>query len=217
MHNDNGGDFYTDDWTYRWDVQHNIPDLIELMGGNEAFVEHVDATFREPLGRSKYAFYAQLPDQTGNVGQFSMANEPSLHIPYMYNYAAHPWKTQKMIHKLVNDWFRNDLMGIPGDEDGGAMSAFVVFSMMGFYPVTPGVPEYSIGSPFFETITIQLESGNTFTVHANNFSQENKYIQSATLNGEDLLLPWISHDAIMQGGTLELEMGRHANKTWGLE
>ncbi len=204
-------------WTYRWDVQHNIPDLIELMGGNEAFVENLDATFREPLGRSKYAFYAQLPDQTGNVGQFSMANEPSLHIPYMYNYAAHPWKTQKMIHKLVNDWFRNDLMGIPGDEDGGAMSAFVVFSMMGFYPVTPGVPEYSIGSPFFETTNIELENGNTFTVQANNFSQENKYIQSAKLNGEDLPLPWITHDAIMQGGTLELEMGKHANRNWGVE
>ena len=170
-------------WTYRWDVQHNIPDLIELMGGNDAFVSNLDAMFREPLGRSKYAFYAQLPDQTGNVGQFSMANEPSLHIPYLYNYADHPWKTQKYIHKLINDWFRDDLMGVPGDEDGGGMSAFVVFSMMGFYPVTPGLPEYSIGSPFFESCSIRLENGNTFQLNAVNFSQDNKYIQSVSLNG----------------------------------
>lgn len=204
-------------WTYRWDVQHNIPDLIELMGGNEAFVNNLDATFREPLGRSKFEFYAQLPDQTGNVGQFSMANEPSLHIPYLYNYAGQPWKTQKMIHKLVNDWFRNDLMGIPGDEDGGGMSAFVVFSMMGFYPVTPGLPEYAIGSPFFEETTIRLENGNTFVVHAKNFSQDNKYIQSATLNGTPLDQPVLSQDAIMQGGTLELVMGPHANGHWGVK
>ncbi len=134
-------------WTYRWDVQHNIPDLIELMGGKEAFVNNLDDMFTEPLGRSKYAFYAQLPDQTGNVGQFSMANEPSLHIPYLYNYAGQPWKTQKRMRKLLHEWFRNDLMGVPGDEDGGGMSSFVVFSAMGFYPVTPGLPVYSIGSP----------------------------------------------------------------------
>ncbi len=125
-------------WIYRWDVQHNVADLIHLMGGREKFVQHLDQTFREPLGRSKYAFYAQLPDHTGNVGQFSMANEPSLHIPYLYNYAGEPWKTQKRMRNLVTEWFRNDLMGVPGDEDGGGMSAFVVFSQLGFYPVHTG-------------------------------------------------------------------------------
>ena len=105
-------------WVYRWDVQHNIPDLIDLMGGSEAFVNNLDAMFAKPLGRSKYAFYAMLPDHTGNVGQFSMANEPSLHVPYLYNYAGQPWKTQKRLRKLLKEWFRNDLMGVPGDEDG---------------------------------------------------------------------------------------------------
>ena len=204
-------------WTYRWDVQHNIPDLIRLMGGNEAFTGNLDDLFTEPLGRSKFAFYAQLPDQTGNVGQFSMANEPSLHIPYLYTYAGKPWKTQKRIHKLIHEWFRNDLMGVPGDEDGGGMSSFVVFSMMGFYPVTPGLPEYTIGSPFFETTTITLENGNTFTVKATNFSQDNKYIQSARLNGNPLEEPTLRHDKIMEGGTLELEMGPYAGKTWGTD
>ncbi len=204
-------------WVYRWDVQHNIPDLIALMGGNETFVKNLDDMFNQPLGKSKSAFYAQLPDHTGNVGQFSMANEPSLHIPYLYNYAGQPWKTQKRIRTLLKQWFRNDLMGVPGDEDGGGMSAFVVFSKLGFYPVTPGTPSYSIGSPTFERATIHLPNGKTFEVIANNASETNKYIQSAKLNGQPLLTPWISHEAVSQGGTLEFEMGDKANTSWGVE
>jgi predicted alpha-1,2-mannosidase len=202
-------------WIYCWDVQHNIPDLIDLMGGNEAFVNNLDAMFTEPLGRSKYAFYAQLPDHTGNVGQFSMANEPSLHVPYLYNYAGQPWKTQKRLRKLLHEWFRNDLMGVPGDEDGGGMSSFVVFSSMGFYPVTPGQPVYTIGSPIFEHVSVDLGNGKTFEIEAHNASVENKYIQSATLNGEKLDTPWITHQAIINGGKLVFEMGAKANKSWG--
>ena len=210
-------DYYDENnaWIYRWDVQHNIPDLVDLMGGNEAFVDTLDALFAEPLGRSKYAFYAQLPDHTGNVGQFSMANEPSLHIPYLYNYAGQPWKTQKCIRKLLYEWFRNDLMGVPGDEDGGGMSAFVVFSQMGFYPITPGLPVYTIGSPVFDKVFIQLDNGKTLEIIAQQASMENKYIQSATLNGEQLTRPWIAHSAIENGGKLVLEMGPKANKLWG--
>ncbi len=202
-------------WIYRWDVQHNIADLIELLGGNECFVHALDSMFNEPLRRGKYAFYAQLPDHTGNVGQFSMANEPSLHVPYLYNYAGEPWKTQKRIRMLLHQWFRNDLMGMPGDEDGGGMSAFVVFSMMGFYPVTPGSPTYNIGSPFFEHIKVNLGNGKCFEVEARNCSVENKYIQSATLNGKEWNQPWISHPDIMGGGKLVLVMGDMANKEWG--
>lgn len=204
-------------WIYRWDVQHNIPDLIRLMGGNEAFVKNLDDMFNQPLGKSKHDFYAQLPDHTGNVGQFSMANEPSLHIPYLYNYAGQPWKTQKRIRMLLKQWFRNDLMGVPGDEDGGGMSAFVVFSKLGFYPVTPGTPSYSIGSPAFERATIRLPNGKTFKVIAKGASDTNKYIQSAALNGKPLLKPWISHEAVSEGGTLELEMGPKANTSWGID
>ncbi len=202
-------------WTYRWDVQHNVADLIQLMGGREQFVRNLDQTFREPLGKSKYEFYAQLPDQTGNVGQFSMANEPSLHIPYLYNYAGQPWKTQKRIRQLIHEWFRNDLMGVPGDEDGGGMSAFVVFSQMGFYPVTPGVPAYNIGSPFFESITLKLANGKDLKIIAHNCNKENKYIRSATLNGKIWTKPWFSHDDIKNGGVLELNMSNRANLTWG--
>ena len=211
-------DYYGENngWTYRWDVQHNIPDLIELMGGDKQFVKELDRTFTESLGRSKYGFYAQLPDQTGNVGQFTMANEPSLHIPYLYNYAGQPWKTQKLIRKLIKEWFRNDLMGVPGDEDGGGMSAFVVFSAMGFYPVTPGVPTYTLGSPMFKDTKINLENGNVFEIVAEGASDENKYIQSATLNGEELDTLWITHQDIESGGKLVLKMGPKANRNWGI-
>ncbi len=204
-------------WIYRWDVQHNIPDLIQLMGGKDNFVANLDQTFTESLGRSKFGFYAQLPDQTGNVGQFSMSNEPALHIPYLYNYAGQPWKTQKRIRKLLNEWFRNDLMGVPGDEDGGGMSSFVVFSAMGFYPVTPGKPEYTIGSPIFKHISVDLGNGKIFEIDAPNASDENKYIQSATINGRVLNTPFISHNDIEKGGRLVLDMGPKANKEWGIK
>ncbi|TDS11668.1 GH92 family glycosyl hydrolase [Sphingobacterium paludis] len=204
-------------WVYRWDVPHNVADLITLMGGNKPFLDNLNQTFREPLGKSKFDFYSQLPDHTGNVGQFSMANEPSLHIPYLYAYAGQPWMTQKRIHELIRQWFRNDLMGVPGDEDGGGMSAFVVFSTIGFYPVTPGLPAYTIGSPFFETASIALSNGQTFRVKAKNFAKENKYIQSAVLNGKPLHASWITHKDLMQGGELILEMGDKPNRNWGAD
>lgn len=202
-------------WVYRWDVPHNVADLISLMGGKEQFVANLDQTFIEPLGRSKYAFYAQLPDHTGNVGQFSMANEPSLHIPYLYNYAGQPWKTQKRIRQMLKTWFRNDLMGIPGDEDGGGMTSFVVFSSLGFYPVTPGMPVYNIGSPLFTNAKITLSNGSVFEIKASNASEENKYIQSAILNGQKWEKAWFSHNDIKNGGKLILVMGNKPNKAWG--
>ncbi|MEJ5053499.1 GH92 family glycosyl hydrolase [Sphingobacterium sp. MYb382] len=204
-------------WIYRWDVQHNIPDLIKMMGGEQQFVKFLDEMFNVPLGKSKFEFYAQLPDHTGNVGQFSMANEPSLHIPYLYNYAGEPWKTQKRIKTLIHQWFRNDLMGVPGDEDGGGLSSFVVFSQLGFYPVTPGSNEYAIGSPFFEKSVVKLNSGKELVITAKGLSPENKYIQSATINGTALSRPWFSHDEIANGGTLAFEMGPKANKKWGAD
>ena len=210
-------DYYGENngWIYRWDVPHNVGDLVSLMGGNEQFIKNLDQTFNEHLGRGKYEFYAQLPDHTGNVGQFSMANEPSLHIPYLYNYAGQPWKTQKRIHTLLKQWFRNDLMGVPGDEDGGGTSAFVVFSMMGFYPVTPGMPVYNIGSPMFSQANMTLSNGKVFEVVAQNYSEDNKYIQSATLNGKEWNKPWFNHSDIENGGKLVLIMGNKANKAWG--
>ena len=203
-------------WVYRWDVQHAIPELISLMGGPEAFVRNLDETFATPLGRSKFYFYAKLPDHTGNVGQFSMANEPSLHIPYLYNYAGAPWKTQKRIRQLLRTWFRDDLMGVPGDEDGGGMTSFVVWSCLGLYPVTPGSAEYAIGSPVFPEAVVHLPGGKTFEIVAKGASEDHKYIQSATLNGEPLKRPFLSHDEVVKGGKLVFVMGDQPNKEWGI-
>lgn len=212
-------DYYDENnaWTYIWDVRHNIADLIDLFGGNQPFIDKLDQLFVEDLKLPKWQYYAIHPDATGNVGQFVMGNEPSFHIPYLYNYAGQPWKTQKRIRMLLESWFRNDLMGIPGDEDGGGMSAFVVFSQLGFYPVSPGIPVYTIGSPIFTKSSIKLDNGKVFTVKAENASWSNKYIQSAILNGEPLNRTWFTHEDLVNGGTLELIMGDRPNKNWGLE
>jgi len=215
-----GGREYYDEnngWTYLWQVQQDIPGLITLMGGKQAFEERLDQLFREDLGRSKYAFWSKFPDATALVGQYSMGNEPSFHIPYLYNYTNAPWKAQQKIRLLLSTWFKDDIFGIPGDEDGGGMSAFVVFSSMGFYPVTPGLPIYTIGSPVFSKITIALENGKHFTVIAHHCSEVNKYIQSSRLNGHEMRTPWFTHNQLIAGGTIELEMGPKPNKTWGLE
>ena len=202
-------------WLYRWDVQHDIPGLINLMGGPGEFVRKLDETFATPLDMSKYEYYAKVPDHTGNVGQFSMANEPALHVPYLYDYAGAPWKTQKRIRQMLDTWFRDDLMGVPGDEDGGGMTSFVVWSSIGLYPVTPGKAEYAIGSPLFEEAAMRLSNGNTFTVKARGASRDNKYIRSAKLNGKPLDKPFLSHEDLMAGGSLELVMGSLPDKEWG--
>jgi len=212
-----GRDYYDENngYTYAWQAQHDLRGLIGLMGGREGFNATLDQLFREPLGRSKFAFWAKFADATGMVGQYSMGNEPSFFIPYLYNYSGEPWKTQKRIRFLLDVWFKDNIFGIPGDEDGGGMTAFVVFSSMGFYPVTPGIPTYNIGSPLFEEVKISLENGKIFTIKAPGCSVKNKYIQSAKLNGQPLNKPWFTHDQLMNGAVLELQMGELPNKQWG--
>jgi predicted alpha-1,2-mannosidase len=214
-----GRDYYDENngWTYLWQVQEDIPGLVDLMGGKKKFENRLDQLFREGLGRSRYEFNGKFPDATGLVGQFSMGNEPSFHIPYLYNFSGAPWKTQKRIRFLLDVWFKDNIFGIPGDEDGGGMTAFVVFSSLGFYPITPGLPVYTIGSPLFEESQIALPNGKTFKVIAHNCSVVNKYIQSAKMDGKALNVPFFSHAQLVAGGTLELEMGPKPNKAWGVE
>lgn len=211
--------FYAENnaWTWNFSVQHDIPDLIELLGGKDAFVKRLDALFNEPTHISKWQFMGQFPDATGLNGMFVTGNEPSFHIPYLYNYAGQPWCTQRRIREIMDMWFDDRPLGIPGDEDGGGLCSWYVFSAMGFYPVTPGSGEYAIGSPFFNKIEIQLPDNKTFTVVAKNCSKKNKYIQSATLNGKELNRPFIHHTEIVHGGKLYLDMGARPNKAWGVE
>jgi len=213
-----GGRYYYDEnngWVYRWDVQHNLADLVSLMGGPEKFAKGLDDMFNTPIGRSKFEFFRKFPDHTGLMGQYSAGNEPSTHIPFLYNYAGQPWKTQKYTRKVIDTYYRDDVMGVPGDEDGGGMSAFVVFTQLGFYPVTPGLPSYNIGSPVFTKSVMDLNNGKTFVIEARNSTYDNKYIQSATLNGKKWDKPWFSHSDIINGGELVLEMGPKPNEKWG--
>ncbi len=210
-------EFYDENngWTYAWDVPHDISGLTELLGGKNAAEARLDQLFREPLGIRKSDFYVNGANSTGLVGQFSMGNEPSFHIPYLYNYFGAPWKTQKRTRFLLDVWFKDNIFGIPGDEDGGGMTAFVVFTSMGLYPVTPGLPFYDITSPVFEETTINLTNGKKFTVLAKGASRTKKYIQKAFINGEEITSPFITHEQIMAGGTLELIVDELPNKEWG--
>jgi predicted alpha-1,2-mannosidase len=141
-----------------------------------------------------------------------MGNEPSFHIPYLYNCCGQAWKTQRKIHELIRLWFTDTPLGICGDEDGGAMSAFLAFSAMGFYPIDPASGNYDLGSPIFDKVEITLPNGKTFTVDADGASRKAKYIHSATLNGKPLTAPRFSHQEMMEGGTLKLEMSQRPNK-----
>lgn len=205
-------------WTYSFHVQHDVNGLISLMGGSEQFIKRLDGLYAKPMfGYARWTQTAQIPDGTGMVGQFVMGNEQSFHVPYLYVYAGAPWKAQKRVRMLMDTWFRNDVMGICGDEDGGAMSAWYIFSALGFYPVTPGMPVYVIGTPLFDQAVIHLPGGKTFTVTARNNSRQNKYIQSATLNGKPMDRAWFTHDDLVSGGKLVFQMGPRPNKKWGTE
>jgi predicted alpha-1,2-mannosidase len=214
-----GRDYYDENngFTYTWDVVQDFHGLFSLMGGVDKAKANLDKLFEEPLGRPKYEFQAKFPDSTSMVGQFSMGNEPSFAIPYIYNRLGAPWKTQKRIRMLLDTFFTDTLHGIPGDEDGGGMSAFVVFSMLGFYPVTPGIPIYDVASPVFEKATIHLKNGKDFVIIANKTSSENKYVQSIRLNGRPLNQVWFRHADIANGGILELTMGNTPNLTMGAD
>ena len=194
-------------WTYIWDVQHDLPGLIGLFGSKEAMVAKLDEMLNTDVG-SRFKYTADMPDGcTGLMGIFTMANEPAFHIPYLYALAGAPHKTQKFVRKTLECWFRNDLMGICGDEDGGGMSAYAVFSMMGFYPVTPGLPEHRWGSPIFRKVTIHNENGADFVIEAPDASKDAKYIVSILVDGKphDVCSP-LSHETIVSGGKVRIVM-----------
>ncbi|HVU45127.1 MAG TPA: GH92 family glycosyl hydrolase [Terracidiphilus sp.] len=212
-----GRDYFTevDSWIYTFNVQHDVAGLIHLMGGREAFNAKLDRLFVEQYGTSKYSFLGQFPDATGLVGLYAQGNEPSFHIPYLYDFSGQPWKTQRRVRQLMDVWYTDGPLGIPGDDDGGATSSWYVLSAIGFYPVCPGSPVYEIGSPIFAKTIVKLGSGGQFTIVANHVSAQNKYIQSAELNGKPLNRPWFRHAEIVGGGTLILEMGSRPNTAWG--
>ncbi len=212
-----GRDYFTevDSWIYTFNVQHDVAGLINLMGGRDAFNAKLDRLFVEQYGVPKYTFLGQFPDATGLIGLYAQGNEPSFHIPYLYDFSGRPWETQKRVRQLMDVWYGEGPLGIPGDDDGGETSSWYVLSALGFYPVCPGSPVYEIGSPLFAKSVIRLGNDKEFTIIADHVSARNKYIQSAKLNGKVLERAWFWHSEIANGGTLILEMGDHPNLAWG--
>jgi predicted alpha-1,2-mannosidase len=212
-----GRDYFTEvySWIYTFNVQHDTAGLIKLFGGRDKFNAKLDQLFVEQYGTSKYKFLSQFPDATGLVGLYAQGNEPSFHIPYLYDFSGQPWKTQRRVRQLMDLWYGDGPLGIPGDDDGGETSSWFVLSAIGFYPVCPGSPVYEIGSPLFAKTLIRLGNGMQVSIIANHVSAQNKYIQSAELNGKPLNKAWFQHADIAHGGTLVLEMGDKPNTAWG--
>ena len=196
-------------WQWTWFVPHQIDGLVELMGGREGFISKLDSLFTVSSvleGENTSA------DISGLIGQYAHGNEPSHHIIHMYNYVDKPYRTQELVDSVLQTLYFNDPDGLSGNEDCGQMSAWYILNAMGFYQVCPGKPVYSIGRPLFNKATVNLKDGKKFTVIAKNNSRENKYIQSIVLNGKPLDEPFFTHQDIVDGGTLELTMGKVIKK-----
>lgn len=178
---------------YTWFVPQDVTGLARLMGGNKSFVNKLDTLFEQ--------------------GHYWHGNEPNHQIAYLYAYAGQPWKTQKWVRKIISEEYDTTVGGLSGNEDGGQMSAWLVFSMMGLYPVTPGTPVYVIGTPIFEQTVLTL-SGKKFTIEAKNVSTKACYIQSAVLNGKPLDRSWLTHEELTKGGKLTFLMGEKPSEKW---
>ena len=206
----NSGFVEANAWQYLWHVQHDVPKLIALLGGNGAFVDKLDLMFDQPsilTGR-------HTADVSGLIGQYAAGNEPSNHVAYLYNFAGAPWKSQARVRQVMREAYDSTAHGIPGNDDAGQLSAWYVWSAIGFYPVDPVGGRYMIGTPLFEKTRIQLPDDSAFEVVAEGVNAENMYIQSASLNGKSLDRSWITHEELMAGGTLAFTMGNKPNKSW---
>ncbi|MCA9235238.1 MAG: GH92 family glycosyl hydrolase [Planctomycetales bacterium] len=198
-------------WQYTWYVPQDVPGLIALMGGNEAFCEKLDSLFSFGENDSE-----GLDDIQGRIGEYWHGNEPSHHIIYLYCYAGQPWKAQETLRRILRTQYGNQPHSLTGNDDCGQMSAWYLFTALGFYPVCPGSDEYIIGSPAVSEATVRLSNGKELTITAENQSDENVYVQSVRVNGK----PWNSvhlpHKEIANGGTIEFTMGPTPNKAWGV-
>jgi predicted alpha-1,2-mannosidase len=203
-------------WQYNFFVLHNVPGLIAKLGGDDQFTARLDEMFDT---KEIIPNLTMIPDVTGVIGMYAHGNEPVHHVAYLYNYAGQPWKTQTRVRQVANTLYTNTPDGICGNDDCGQMSAWYVFTALGFYPVDPVSGIYILGSPLMDKVTLKLDPkyypGKSFTVIAKNNSPMNPYIQSATLNGKPITRSWISQAEIAAGGKLVLTMGPNPNKDFG--
>ncbi len=193
-------------------MPHDVQGLINLLAGRDKFNAKLDEFFNTP-----YHPKGICRDCTGVIGQYVQGNQPDQQSAYYYDWGGEPWKTQKLAREILTKLYGSDRYGIgfPGMDDQGSTSSWYVLSAMGFYTVDPAEPVYVIGSPIFNEVRIDMGNGKDFVIVANNNSEKNIYIQSATLNGKPLNKPWFSHSDIAQGGKLVFEMGPVPNKEWG--
>ncbi len=198
-------------WNYSFYVPQDPAKLIALHGGNRKFISHLDSLFSQKLDEKHFAESEDIT-AAGMIGNYVHGNEPSHHVPYLYVFAGAPWKTQERIHLIVNTMYHNTTDGLCGNDDCGQMSAWYVFSSLGFYPVCPGSNEYVIGSPSVDKATLNLENGKQFVITAQNLSDKNMYIQKVILNGSPINSFIIKDEDIRNGGTMEFVMGAKPKK-----
>lgn len=200
-------------WQWTWFVPQDVEGLVDLMGGREGFINKLDSLF---TADSALEGDATSSDISGLIGQYAHGNEPSHHILHLYNKVGEPWKTQNLVDSVFHSQYFNDPDGLSGNEDCGQMSAWYVLNSMGFYQLCPGNPEYSIGRPLFDAVTINLPGNKQFRIVAENNSKTNKYIASAKLNGKPLARPYFTHQQLMEGGSLQIVMTDKPSQ-WGTE
>ncbi|MFH1119191.1 MAG: GH92 family glycosyl hydrolase [Bacteroidota bacterium] len=198
-------------WQYSFGVPHDLDGFIKMHGGKEKAALFLDNLFSV----SSVTTGREQSDITGLIGQYAHGNEPSHHIAYLYNYAGKPWKTQEKVSRIMKEFYTAFPDGLIGNEDCGQMSAWAVFSAMGFYPVCPGSEEYALGSPAFKETVIYLENGKLFRIKALNLSDTNIYIKQASLNHNRVNRSFLTHSEIMNGGELVLTMGPDPEKSFG--
>ncbi len=217
------GDAFTEgnSWHYTWSVFHDINGLSNLMGGKAAFAQKLDSVFVLPpvYDESYYGFVIHeiREMQIMNMGQYAHGNQPIQHMPYLYNYAGQPWKSQYWIRQIMDKLYQPTPDGYCGDEDNGQTSAWYVFSALGFYPVCPGTTQYVIGSPLFKRMTMTFENGKKLTINAPNNGAQQVYVDQVTLNGKPHNLNYLEHNTLQQGGTLDFKMSAQPNQTRGTQ
>lgn len=215
------GGVYTEGnaWQWLWSVQQDVPGLIELMGGKNAFLAKLDSLFSATtdfkVGGYGQVIHEMTEAKMEDMGQYAHINEPVHHVVYLYDYAGQPWKTQKWVHEIEDRFYKPGPAGWLGDEDTGQMSSWYIFSALGFYPVNPGQPVYALGSPMFDKATVHLENGKTFRVETVRSAPGDVYVQAVTWNGKPLDRVWISHEEITGGGVLRFRLGPKPNERWG--
>ncbi|MFD1001618.1 GH92 family glycosyl hydrolase [Ohtaekwangia kribbensis] len=207
-------------WHYSWSVFHDPQGLIDLMGGQKQFVSMLDSVFVIPGSRgmeSRSMIHEMREMQVMDMGQYAHGNQPIQHMVYLYNYAGEPWKAQYWAREIIDKLYAATPDGYCGDEDNGQTSAWYVFSSLGFYPLCPGSNEYIVGSPLFKSVKIKLDNGKEIVITATNNSKENRYISDMKLNGKVYTKNYLTHEDLMKGATINVNMSASPNKKRGVE